>query len=233
MAQILFENNDLVIVNKSSGVLSVPGRDSKDLRQVLGRELEKQLQTTIFPVHRLDFEVSGLIIYAKNASSHQLLNTWFENKKIKKTYRALTSGPKFDHFPSEEMFDRSCEKLILNHQFQWSAKLHKGKKRVFASPHGKEAITLAKVLSSNTQIQTWELLPVTGRSHQLRWELSRHGYPILGDHLYGSNVSLALNTLALRAVTLDFSEIQNQKNNLGLPVKFSLSEDLISLKDLI
>lgn len=232
MIQILLENQDLVIVYKPSGVLSVPARESTDPRRILGRELEVQLKMTLYPVHRLDFEVSGLIIYAKNANSHQILNSWFENKKISKVYRALTTGPQFTHFPKPEMFDRSHESLELQKDFLWKAYLHKGKKRVFESPQGKEAITQAKVLFIQNNYQMWELHPVTGRSHQLRWELSRHGYPILGDELYGSSVKLQEKCIALRAVKLNFTKIQNEKNNLNLPAEISLIDSLVALEDL-
>ena len=62
--QILFQNRDFIYVNKPAMVLSVPPRfPEKDQRDVLGKDLEKQLGVSIFPVHRLDFEVSGIIVF--------------------------------------------------------------------------------------------------------------------------------------------------------------------------
>ena len=91
----------------------------------------------------------------------------------------------------------------------------RGKRRTFEAAHGKESLTLARVKPN----QNWELRPVTGRPHQLRFEMVKHGFPIEGDVLYGAPKREAAG-IALMAVALDFRAIEDR---LGLPptVEFS------------
>ena len=80
--QIIFKNNDILVAIKRPGQLSTPSRSQKvDKRSVLGLELQKFVGLQIFPVHRLDFEVGGLILYALNPKAHQVSQLWFSEKK--------------------------------------------------------------------------------------------------------------------------------------------------------
>jgi len=224
MIQIEFQNQDFVLCDKPSGILSTPSR-IKDDRFCLGLELEKQLGLQIFPVHRLDFEVSGLVLYAKNAGAHRAANSWFENRLVDKTYRALSSAQDFDHLPSHIPHSRQPLDLQQQTDFVWKANLLRGKKRTFESPQGKPSVTEAHYLGTLTgSVFRWDLHPVTGRSHQLRFEMSRHGFSILGDELYGSRVQLSKNTIALRAYRIDFARCFEAKN-FGLPSYFETSVD--------
>ena len=91
MIKVIFENNFGVVVLKPSGYLSVPSRlGAHEKRPILGLELRDQLKTEIFPVHRLDFEVSGVMLFAKDKEFHREANTWFEKALVHKTYRAIT-----------------------------------------------------------------------------------------------------------------------------------------------
>lgn len=195
---IIFQNKHFIAVDKPSGCLSVPSRmGTADERPVLGLLLEAQLGQRLWPVHRLDFEVSGLILYALNAPAHRAANAWFEHHKVQKTYAALSPVP-----TSPEEF---CKETL------WKSILFKGKKRTFEAPHGKPAETLAtlvKILSDEAQ-QTalWHLKPLTGRSHQLRFELAKRSCPIIGDKLYGSDrVFTSSDAIALRSFKLDFTQ---------------------------
>lgn len=230
--KILFENKWVIAVFKNSGVLSVPAREKQDPRAVLGLEIQKKLQTPIFPIHRLDFEVSGVILYAKKNESHQVLNDLFESKKVFKTYQAITSGPQFSHFPKESLMDRSCENLETGRKVFWQAQLHKGKKRVFESPHGKKAETFAIKCEDVGKKQKWELFPVTGRSHQLRWELSRHGFPIIGDSLYGSKIDFGKDKIALQSIEVNFENAKKEIEKFDMPLKFKVPDELTLFKEL-
>jgi len=107
------------VVDKAAMVLSVPGRmGEEDDRPVLGRILEKDLGMTLYPVHRLDFEVQGLIMYAKTPAAHRAGNGWFENKIVSKKYSALTLAPTADH-PQEFQTGVALE---------WKCRLLRGKK---------------------------------------------------------------------------------------------------------
>ena len=206
----VFENEHFIIVDKRPLVLSVPGRQGiDDERSVLGKILETDLKTVIYPVHRLDYEVQGLIMYAKTPAAHKAGNAWFEKKEVFKTYYALT-----------KVLD---EKIPTNFKvcetYTWEGKLLRGKKRAFLSPHGKDSKTLARLLKIEDGVFHWEMNPITGRSHQLRFELYRHNHPIIGDTLYSSSTEFTQPGIALRAFKIDFSKAANYKN-------FSLPEVL-------
>ena len=224
MINILFENKDFVLCDKPSGVLSTPSR-IKDERVCLGTELEKHLGLQIFPVHRLDFEVSGLVLYAKNADAHRASNSWFENRLVDKVYRALSQAQSFDHIPANISNTRAAIDLKKQQNFVWKTMMLRGKKRTFESPQGKPSVTEAHFLGTHSGgVFRWDLHPVTGRSHQLRFDMSRHGFSILGDLLYGSRVKLSNNTIALRSYRIDFSRCSEAKD-FALPSYFEASVD--------
>ena len=203
--KIVFENKFFVVVDKPSGVLSVPSRfPDKDKRLVLGEELQKQLGIKIFPCHRLDEEVSGLIMYAKDPEAHKAANRWFENKLVQKTYWAKTSRVRVPY--ADASADRSSQFLELseNQFFDWKCKVLRGKRRAYESSAGKLSHTLAKIIKIEKDFIEWELQPVTGRSHQLRFDLARYGFPILGDQLYGSEEVWDRDSIALKSIMLEF-----------------------------
>ena len=209
--QLVFENEHFIVVDKASGVLSVPGRvENEDL--ILGRVLEADLGQRIYPIHRLDYEVSGLIIFAKNNISHREGNAWFNDKKIFKSYKALTTG--------------QCPTYPVNSETEWKCMLMRGKKRAYEASHGKLSIT--QVMFQGASVTSgqylWDLHPITGRSHQLRFELYRHGHPIVGDHLYGSPLLFNENihSIALRSYKLDF-KLCLSAASLGLPSEIEIS----------
>lgn len=203
--QTVFENEHFIIVDKMPLVLSVPGRTGEaDDRPVLGRILEADLGVTLYPVHRLDFEVQGLIMFAKTAAAHKSGNAWFERKEVFKTYAAL----------SKTLPDSSF-KFKVGESYEWKCKLLRGKKRAYESPHGKESLTKATLTSLSLDgVFHWELNPITGRSHQLRYELFRHGHPIIGDGLYGSLETFTQPGIALRAFKIDFTKALDAKKFL-------------------
>ncbi len=198
MYKIVFENEHFIIVDKEALVLSVSTRLGKDeKRPCLGFTLEQKLNQKIFPVHRLDFEVSGLIIFAKNEKSQVKANHWFQDKTVKKTYAALTSA--------------ESNSFEINHFYEWKSLLAKGKKRAYEASFGKKSKTHAKLVSEFTPGHfLWHLNPITGRSHQLRFELFKHGHPIIGDTLYGSKEDFEKG-IALRAFKLDFTKCPDRE----------------------
>lgn len=208
--QVVFDNPHFIVVDKAPNVLSVPSRMGTDeTRPVLGLILEKDLGITLYPVHRLDFEVQGLIMFAKTPEAQRAGNSWFENKHVVKIYCAQSIGnPEFKKGES----------------FEWRCRLLRGKKRAYESAHGKESVTIARLESvDDLGYFHWELRPVTGRSHQLRFELFRHGMPIIGDTLYGSTEKFNGSGIALRAFMIDFQNAFNRE-------KFSLPEIISSKK---
>lgn len=188
--KIVFENSDFWAVEKPALWLTVPGRaGSQDPRPVLRHVFEKQVKTPVYAVHRLDFEVSGLVLFAKNAVAHRLASQAFENHEAQKVYWART----------ERNEGRDAE---VGQEFVWDFHLVRGKKRSFEAPHGKRAITNAVVVKDDGTLLDWQLRPLTGRSHQLRLSLSRAGFPIIGDQLYGAQTPYDREGIALRAIAL-------------------------------
>jgi tRNA pseudouridine32 synthase/23S rRNA pseudouridine746 synthase len=205
---IIFQDEDFVVLNKEPEVLSVPSRiGSKEQRRILGIELQDYLKQQIFPIHRLDYEVSGLILYAKNLKASSLAQGWFENKIIYKTYQALTV------FSEGQGISNQLPEV-------WTSKLVRGKKRTFKADYGKESVT--QILScdkeKNENILRWQLQPITGRSHQLRFELSHRGFYILGDSLYGYKNDLHFNWRQ-KGIALECIKLEFPNNNLKTPFK--------------
>lgn len=220
MIKVVFENENFVVCDKPALVLSVPAREKDDPRPCLGIDLQNKYRKPVFPVHRLDYEVSGLIIYALNSKAHKQAQDWFMNKTITKKYEATTSLQNFSHWPESIKTDRSIVDVDSKDQFYWTTKIHRGKKRSFESEHGEWAETEAVITSKNETSLTWNLFPLTGKPHQLRFELSRRGFPIHGDKLYGSQVTISEDGILLKAVALDLSNVNNK---LGLPTHIKLS----------
>ena len=182
MTKILFESKNAVIALKPSGVLSVPTRlGSSEKRPILSLELKRLLKTEILPVHRLDFEVGGLILFAKSKEFHKVANLWFENSKVKKKYLALTEDTPIELTPQSnplhkviQLADTSIGQTYLNPQ-HWESYLVRGKKRAFEAPYGQKAITEAQVLTpekSTPYLKVWKALNIQIPDNCWMWDLS-------------------------------------------------------------
>jgi len=193
---ILFQSPQLVIVDKPAMMLAVPARFADDPRPVLGRILEEQLAQRLWPIHRLDYEVSGLLVFALDAQTHKVFNSAFENHVIQKTYQAFTH------------VSAAFEMAELQSEYNWESRILRGKKRSYESPQGQPARTRARLIQKfdlgKDKIFEWRFWPLTGKPHQLRFECYKNQIPICGDTLYGSLLPLP-NGIALRAIELAFS----------------------------
>lgn len=225
--QILFENEDLAIAFKPSHFLSVRSRfHNKDPQPNLIDHLTNRFQqSTFLPVHRLDFEVAGIILLAKNKNTQSQLSSYFEKRTLKKTYWALSLEVDL-HLFEKLPFEIEKINLTKENHFEWKSKILRGKKRSYAAHNGDLALTQAthKGIQKlhSFQIHKWELQPLTGRSHQLRFEMARHSHPIVGDELYFAPLVPSYKKgIALVAKKLDFSNCPNYEK-LGLNAEFSL-----------
>jgi 23S rRNA-/tRNA-specific pseudouridylate synthase len=209
MYKIIFENENFLVVDKPSNWLTIPGRlGEKDQRPCLGLTLQKDFGQKIYPVHRLDLEVSGLVVFARNSTAHKAANEWFEDKIIQKKYVALSEG-------SAE------EALKFSEPTLWKSKLLRGKKRTYESPQGKPSETRAQYIEAVRlpagEVLRWELEPLTGRSHQLRVEMAKHGFVVAGDTLYGAKIELVPELgIYLRAYSLSLKSVE-ERNRFGMP----------------
>lgn len=204
--RVLFQNEHFIAADKPAGWLAVPSRQGKaDPRPVFGLKLQDDLGQRLWPVHRLDEEVSGVMLFALTAAAHKQANHWFEDRLVEKTYEAYSEG-------AAPVAEKRIPKV-------WRSTLLRGKKRAYESPHGKpaetEAIYVGQADYSGTETLHWQLSPRTGRPHQLRYELAHRGYPIVGDSLYGASKTFVTGAIALRCVRLNFASCPNAKD-LGL-----------------
>jgi len=185
---ILYQDNDLLLVNKPSGLLSVPGRhpDNKDC---LISRVQKDYPTARI-VHRLDMDTSGIMVIALNADSHRHLNRQFEQRKTEKRYEAIVHG----------IVESDEGEIDLPICCDWPNRpLQK-----IDYDNGKSAKTLYEIISRDSVNHTTrvKLKPITGRSHQLRIHLASIGHPILGCSFYGRKVQHLAERLLLHACEL-------------------------------
>jgi len=185
--EILFEDENLIAVSKPEGLASIAENDSTiDSLHTL---LEKKLSQKLFIVHRLDKEVSGVILFAKNTQTHKLLNRQFNNRTISKYYLALVHG-------NVEDDNGKINKPIRE--------FGSGRMGV-DEPKGKPSETKYHVVKRYGEYTLLELNPSTGRRHQLRVHLYHLGHPVVGDLRYGNkNSQIKFPRLMLHAKSLEF-----------------------------
>lgn len=175
---ILFENDDVMVINKPAGMVVHPaaGHDSGTLVQAaLGHAPELEgISGEQRPgvVHRLDKDTSGIILMAKNDRSHHWLQDQFRLRKVKKVYLAMVDG----HPPTP---NGRVEAPIGRDP------VHRKEMAIVRPDKGREAITEYKVIETFAEHALVEAYPQTGRTHQIRLHLAFIGCPIVGDLVYG------------------------------------------------
>ncbi len=183
--EIVFQDDDIVIFNKPSGLLSVPGKEHADCLQARAQ--------TVFPtatiVHRLDMATSGLMVMALNKPAHRHISKQFELRETAKVYQAIV----FD------ILQQDSGVINLPLICDWPNR----PKQMVNHEQGKKALTHWRVLERNANTTRVELKPVTGRSHQLRVHMLSIQHPIIGDTLYAHNQALDMaDRLNLHAMFL-------------------------------
>ncbi len=207
--QIIYEDEYLIAIAKPAGLLSVPGRylDTQDsvlsrLRQSLGKD------KPIYPLHRLDRQTSGILLFARDLDSLRDLSHQFAERKIHKVYEALLSG-KIEK-------ERGTIDLPL-----WGNPENRPVQQVDFE-RGKHSVTEFRLLGNKEDYSRIEFIPLTGRTHQLRVHSADQrglGITILGDRLYGCGA--ATDRLHLHARELTFTHLRSQKLiHLQIPVPF-------------
>ncbi len=201
-AEIVYEDEAVVVVNKPSGMLSMPGR--QETYSVATWAEERWPGSMV--AHRLDMSTSGIILVAKTEEAYHALQEQFTERVIKKKYFAIVEGiPKNEHgivnLPlSSDPMNRPCQ--IVDHE------------------HGKQAITEYRILATRQDHTLLALWPHTGRTHQLRMHCAHHeglGCPIMGDELYGRKA----DRLYLQAQAITFVHpVTNKRMHYELPYPF-------------
>jgi tRNA pseudouridine32 synthase/23S rRNA pseudouridine746 synthase len=184
---IVYQDNDIVVLNKPSGLLSVPGKAPEHLDSLEYRV--KLVYPTARIVHRLDMSTSGVMVLALHADAQRQLNRQFQLRQTSKRYIARVTGRVTADFGTINM------PLICD----WPNR----PKQMVCYQRGKASVTHYQVLSRENDVSRLALTPVTGRSHQLRVHMQMLGHAILGDKFYADSINLAAaNRLQLHAETL-------------------------------
>lgn len=172
---ILYEDDHILLTDKPAGMLIHPSRAKNEgtlANLVTGYYRRTGQDCAFHPVTRLDRDTYGIVLLAKNAHIHRLL----QETDIRKTYHAwVFGGPETEQGTIDAPIDRRPLPSLLR----------------YVSPQGKAAVTEYRVLERRGKACKLALRPVTGRTHQLRVHCAYMGFPILGDPQYGSEASLA------------------------------------------
>lgn len=184
--EILHDDHEIVVVNKPSGLLSVPGR-GEHLADCLITRLQDVFPQALL-VHRLDRDTSGVMVFALTPSAQRNLSSQFEKRQTKKVYIARVWGCVAERSGTVDL------PLIVD----WPNRPLQHVDHV----NGKPAVTDWCVMRYEQDTTRMKLMPKTGRSHQLRVHMKELGHPILGDPFYASGNALNFPRLMLHAQSL-------------------------------
>ncbi|GAB4269393.1 MAG: RluA family pseudouridine synthase [Pararhodobacter sp.] len=183
---VLHLDDDILVVDKPSGLLSVPGRGPERADCLIERL--RADHPSVLLVHRLDLDTSGVIVFALTQQAQAHLGKQFEARKVQKRYVALVAGH------PDEPKGRVDLPLIVD----WPNR----PKQMVCHQTGRPAQTDWKILRHEGENTRMVLKPLTGRSHQLRVHMLALGHPILGDPLYATGAAAAYPRLMLHAEEL-------------------------------
>ena len=188
---IIYQDDDLVVVDKPSGLLSVRGKAPEHQDSLQARLEDKFDYVGI--VHRLDMSTSGLMVVALNKPALSHLNRQFQDRKTKKTYRAQVFG----------VLPKASGEVNLPLITDWP---NRPKQKV-CHDSGKPSQSKWQVIKQHDDYAEIHLTPITVRSHQLRVHMAELGHPILGDKFYAHSEAFNMRTrLQLHAEYLGFEQ---------------------------
>lgn len=230
-SDIIFEDDELVAVNKPAGMLSIPDRKQSEpsLKDLLLKKYEN-----IFTVHRLDRDTSGLIIFAKNETAHKYLCGLFTDRKINKIYIGIVKGKPREDKGSiiAPIGENPARKGMMN--------VHR---------NGKPSHTDYEIIEGNESYSLVRFQLHTGRTHQIRVHAKEIGHPLACDELYGDGKPVLLSSvikkynlskkeeeekplisrLALHSYQLEFENRNGKQMKLETPIP---KEFLVLMKQL-
>lgn len=221
---IIYEDNDILVVNKAKGMVVHPAAGNPDGTLVnavmahckgnlsgIGGELRPGI------VHRLDKDTSGLLIIAKNDKAHIAISRQIQNREVKKVYLALVRGIVKENEATINMpIGRST----------------KDRKKMAVIKTGKHAITHFKVLQRFEKYTFLEISIETGRTHQIRVHMSEIGHPVIGDEVYSNGKNeFEITGQMLHAKSLTFKHpITNEQMHFEAPLPEYFEQILSQLK---
>ena len=192
---LLYADASLLVANKPSRLLSVPGR-GEEKQDCLIRRVQTEYRDALI-VHRLDYDTSGLLVLARGKAMHRALSILFQERQVEKRYVAVVDG----------RMENEAGEVNLPLIVDWPNR----PRHIVDFNIGKPSLTLYRVLSYDAETYTTRvaLTPETGRTHQLRVHMQSLGHPILGDTLYATEEALAkADRLQLHAEFLSFAHPQ-------------------------
>jgi tRNA pseudouridine32 synthase/23S rRNA pseudouridine746 synthase len=199
---VIHEDADIIVLDKPSGLLSVPGKDPRlaDCLEARARERYPTAST----IHRLDKDTSGVVVMALNKRAHGRIGIQFEKRLTEKFYEARVWG----------QLEPESGRVDLPLATDWE---RKPRQRVDFE-RGRNAVTDWQVLAREAAATRLKLMPLTGRTHQLRVHMLSLGHPIIGDAFYAEGEALAAaDRLQLHAEMLGFAHPAD-----GRPVRFTI-----------
>jgi 23S rRNA pseudouridine1911/1915/1917 synthase len=178
--EVLYEDDDLLIVNKPAGIPVIPERFQPEAPS-LNKLLEEQRQQKIWVVHRLDRDTSGVLCFAKNETAHRYMSKVFQEHEVGKFYAGLVHG-------RLQQESGTIEGAIIEHP------VVKGKMMV-TRKGGKPSVTDYKVVEQWPLFALLQFRIYTGRTHQIRVHMQFAGHPIVADDLYGDGKPFLLSAI--------------------------------------
>ena len=207
MISVLFEDEDILAADKPEGLATIPERNPS--QQCLLHMLSSQCEQKLFIVHRLDKEVSGVILFAKNAAAHKHLNEQFEKRAVQKTYCALVHG----------ILDQDSGVISAPIRQFGSGRMGVDEKR------GKACTTSYEVSQRCRDFTLVHAHPLTGRRHQIRVHFYSMGHAVVGDLHYGDRaVQRGFPRLMLHAVSIEFTLASGAMQIVQAPMPYSFQK---------
>ncbi len=186
---ILYEDEDCIVFYKPAGLLVIPTDKNEDYTLVSLVNQQKQNTVHLYPAHRLDRNTSGVILFAKGKENQQILMRAFKEKRVKKSYIAFVHGrlktPQGKiKIPIKDFYQRKYQKNIP----------------------AQSALTLYKVMDYRRDYTVVEVMPVTGRTNQIRIHFAKLGHPLVGEDKYAfrKDFVLRFRRTALHAAQLSW-----------------------------
>lgn len=190
---IIYEDRWIVVIDKPQGLLSVPAeREELNVFHLLKAKLKT---SSLFPVHRLDRESSGVLVFARSKLAEERMNTLFEKHDLQREYLAILDG----HLPEQS----GTWECFLREKPNYDVEI--------TTPElGRKAITHFEVVRYSKKLTYLRVRLETGRKHQIRVQAAHIGFPIAGDKRYGSLIN-PFKRLCLHAFHLSFIHPFTQK----------------------
>lgn len=215
--EVIYEDNHLLVVNKPAGLL-VQGDATGDMplaeygKEYLRQKYDKPGNVFCGVAHRIDRPVSGVVVLARTSKALERLNKAFHDRQVKKTYWALVANrPEMEEDTLTHFLVKDTNKNI-------TTAYNKAK-------HGAQIAVLSyKILKSFKSVHLLEVMPETGRPHQIRVQLAKIGCPIIGDLRYGAAKTNEDASICLHARSLSFMHpVKNEE------VKFTASLPILPI----